>query len=108
MGTVTIVCKCGCGRQKEVREADVKRGWGLYYSKSCKAKAQTRKRGGKKRFTFDTLANAFDRGSISEEYFAMVVLREYPEHISTLQREYFIDPIMYDDHPFSSEALGQD
>jgi len=28
-----------------VREADRKRGWGLYYSKSCKAKHQERKTG---------------------------------------------------------------
>ena len=38
-----IICKCGCGRKKEVRTADVKRGWGKYYSKSCKAKTQERR-----------------------------------------------------------------
>jgi len=37
---VEITCKCGCGRKKMVRIADVKRGWGKYYSKSCKAKEQ--------------------------------------------------------------------
>lgn len=36
-----ITCKCGCGRKKEVRAADVKRGWGKYFSKSCKAKCST-------------------------------------------------------------------
>ena len=36
-----IVCKCGCGRKKSVRIADIKRGWGKYYSKSCKAKSQS-------------------------------------------------------------------
>ncbi|MCK5606735.1 hypothetical protein KAR91_32835 [Candidatus Pacearchaeota archaeon] len=40
-----ITCKCGCGRKKMVRTADIKRGWGKYYSKSCKAKAQERKTG---------------------------------------------------------------
>lgn len=35
-----ITCKCGCGRKKMVRVADVKRGWGKFYSKSCKAKKQ--------------------------------------------------------------------
>lgn len=40
-----IVCKCGCGRKKMVRAADVKRGWGRYYSKSCKAKAQEKRTG---------------------------------------------------------------
>ena len=38
-----IVCACGCGRKKNVRVADIKRGWGKYYSKSCKAKAQERR-----------------------------------------------------------------
>ncbi len=32
-----MTCLCGCGRTKQVRTADVKRGWGKYYSKSCKA-----------------------------------------------------------------------
>lgn len=38
-----IICACGCGKKKRVRTADVKRGWGKYYSKSCKAKAQERR-----------------------------------------------------------------
>ena len=40
-----ITCKCGCGRKKMVRTADIKRGWGKYYSKSCKAKEQERRTG---------------------------------------------------------------
>lgn len=40
-----ITCACGCGRKKQVRVADIKRGWGKYYSKSCKAKAQERRTG---------------------------------------------------------------
>lgn len=35
-----ITCKCGCRRKKMVRTADVKRGWGKFYSKSCKAREQ--------------------------------------------------------------------
>ena len=42
MSKTEIVCKCGCGRKKLVRVADIKRGWGLYYSKSCKAIHQER------------------------------------------------------------------
>ena len=42
---VEIVCKCGCGRKKQVSTADVKRGWGQFYSKSCKAKYQTKQNG---------------------------------------------------------------
>lgn len=38
-------CACGCGAKVIARLADVKRGWGKYYSKSCKAKAQYRKIG---------------------------------------------------------------
>lgn len=33
---VTVKCKC-CPNTKEVRRADLNRGWGLYCSKSCKA-----------------------------------------------------------------------
>lgn len=40
-----ITCLCGCGRQKLVRVADVKRGWGKYYSKSCKAMHQEKRTG---------------------------------------------------------------
>lgn len=40
-----IVCACGCGRKKKVRVADINRGWGKYYSKSCKAKAQEKRTG---------------------------------------------------------------
>lgn len=34
-----ITCACGCGRKRLVREADVKRGWGRFFSKRCKAVA---------------------------------------------------------------------
>ena len=40
---IEITCKCGCGRRRMVRTADVKRGWGKFYSKSCKAKHQENK-----------------------------------------------------------------
>lgn len=32
-----VCCACGCGRSKEVRKSDIDRGWGKYFSKSCKA-----------------------------------------------------------------------
>lgn len=35
-------CEC-CKIEFDVREADVKRGWGRFCSKSCKAKKQTAK-----------------------------------------------------------------
>lgn len=45
-----ITCACGCGRKKSVRVADVKRGWGKYFSKSCKARHQESKTGQYKRY----------------------------------------------------------
>lgn len=40
--TVKVICKNKpCGLEFEVREADRKRGWGLFCSKSCKASRQT-------------------------------------------------------------------
>lgn len=40
-----IVCKCGCGRKKMVRTADIKRGWGKFFDKSCKASHQEKRTG---------------------------------------------------------------
>jgi|11BtaG_2_1085332.scaffolds.fasta_scaffold108966_1 hypothetical protein len=40
---VEIICLCGCKRKKLVREADVKRGWGKFFSKSCKAVHQEKR-----------------------------------------------------------------
>jgi hypothetical protein len=38
--------KCAwCRKPFQAREADVKRGWGLYCSKSCKAKKQEKRTG---------------------------------------------------------------
>lgn len=48
---VEIVCKCGCGRKKMVRVSDKKRGWGIFYSKSCKAKWQERRTGQYRAYT---------------------------------------------------------
>lgn len=40
-----MICKCGCGQKKMVRAADVRRGWGKFFSKSCKAKWQEKRTG---------------------------------------------------------------
>lgn len=40
--TQEIICKCGCLKKKVVRVADIRRGWGKFFSKSCKAKWQLR------------------------------------------------------------------
>ena len=43
--TMTVRCLCGCGRIKEIRKADFKRGWGMFYSKACKARWQEARTG---------------------------------------------------------------
>ncbi len=45
MPTMTIVKCSWCKQPKSVRTADVKRGWGKFCSKSCKAKYQEKKTG---------------------------------------------------------------
>jgi len=42
---MTITCLCGCGKKREIRKADFKRGWGMFFSKSCKAKYQEKDTG---------------------------------------------------------------
>ncbi len=108
--TQLVTCACGCGRQKNVRTADLKRGWGKYYSKSCKAKAQSKKHGGRPKLTkerrFQHLCDAVNDGTISEEYFYYTMRNEYPEFMTSDDE---IAAYNYlDVHPFSSEALGQD
>ena len=74
-----ITCKCGCGRKKKVRTADVNRGWGKYYSKSCKARHQE---------------------SITHQY------RDYCNKVSDRgDGEYTFDDYLNELHPFSEEAV---
>ncbi len=40
-----IICACGCGRKKDVRLSDIRRGWGKFFSKSCKARHQEKRTG---------------------------------------------------------------
>jgi hypothetical protein len=44
-GMKEITCECGCGRKRMVRTADIARGWGKYFDKSCKARHQERRTG---------------------------------------------------------------
>ena len=103
-----VICKCGCGRSKDVRQADINRGWGKFYSKSCKAKAQSKKCGGRpkasKEKRFRHLRDAYECGDISNEYFLIVLESEYPEFMTT-EDEHEI--ALNDVHPFSDEGLGQ-
>jgi len=63
-----IICKCGCGRKRLVRVADIKRGWGRFFDKSCKARYQTRLYGSSKRKTHDIEDdfNPFDSYSLGQ------------------------------------------
>jgi hypothetical protein len=76
---IEIVCKCGCGRKRMVRQADYDRGWGRFFDKTCKARHQERKTGQYDRF--------IRRG----------------ENDSSSERNATLDSY----HPFSSESLGQ-
>jgi hypothetical protein len=44
MATITKNCEC-CGKPMQVRSADVKRGWGKFCSKTCKARRQEQRTG---------------------------------------------------------------
>lgn len=106
MSKQEITCACGCGRKKMVKTADIKRGWGKFFDKSCKARHQTRTKGARPsgKRTFQTLKRAYEEGRISEEYYADIVTSDYPEHATS--RDYYV-AAENDVHPFSSEGLGQ-
>jgi len=78
-----ITCACGCNRKKSVRTADVKRGWGKYFSKSCKAKHQKNKSWTRSRRSVKS-AHPYESYDDDLEYYYATT------------------------HPFSGEALGQD
>lgn len=93
-------CKC-CKKVFSARAADVKRGWGLYCSKRCKAVVQERKNGQHR-------AYLQGRG----------VSNLHPERLKDYDKEgYYLDDSdphnvewresVDDSHPFSSDALGQ-
>lgn len=93
-------CKC-CNKDFQARAADVARGWGLFCSKSCKAKIQEKKNGQYK-------AYLNGRG----------VSNLHPERLKDYDRSgYWLDDSdphniewresRDDTHPFSSEGLGQ-
>ena len=76
---------CGCNRTKRVRTADVKRGWGKYYSKACKARhCNPNKRDANKQNS-NRLASAESRFYDNDDHC-----------------------YINDAHPFSAEGVGQD
>lgn len=100
-----ITCACGCNRKKLVRNADIKRGWGKYYSKSCKANHQAKTSKGRK-FTYKTICKAFNEGRCSEDYFNYIVINNYPEHATRqMEQDYNNKKYLDSVHPFSDEAF---
>lgn len=103
----TISCRC-CGKKKQVRTADVARGWGLFCSKSCKAthavkNGPTRKKSKRKYPRHDGV-------SPMKFKFCFCGSKAINGLYTTTGISWYCDRHMaeYSAHPFSSEALGQD
>ncbi len=69
--TKQIKCACGCGRLKTVRVADIKRGWGKYFSKSCKARHQEAKTGQYRRYLDRREQEDFGIHPLSDDNFSL-------------------------------------
>ena len=85
-------CKC-CNKDFQARAADVARGWGLFCSKSCKAKIQEKKNG-----QYKAYLNGRGVSNLHPER-----LKDYSIEMNDNEWLENFD----DTHPFSSEALGQ-
>lgn len=68
-----VECRC-CGKKFSARAADVKRGWGKYCSKRCKAVEQTKRTGKAKPKAFR------------------------PHRVSTLNDDYYPHNVWDDEH----------
>lgn len=115
----TVSCKC-CKTNFQARTVDVKRGWGKFCSKSCKAKTQEKRTGqyanlihGKRKSSKNTKKNYKRHDGVSPMKFKKccqcgnAAVNGY--HTTTgidWLCTYHFD--RYDNsHPFSSDALGQ-
>lgn len=113
-----VVCKC-CKTNFQARTADVKRGWGKFCSKSCKAKTQEKRTGqyanlihGKPKRSKRKSSYKPHDGVSPMKYknccqCGQPAVNGYHTitGIDWLCQEHFDD---YDDaHPFSSDGLGQ-
>ena len=59
-----VICKC-CKQEFKARVADIKRGWGKYCSKSCKAIKQEQRTGQMKNYI---MRKSFDQDDYFGEY----------------------------------------
>jgi hypothetical protein len=91
-------CK-GCKESMKVRQADVNRGWGVYCSKSCKAKVQEKKNG-----QYAAYCNGRGVSNLHPKRLA-----DYKDTDVAYNNHKPFDDYVVDngDHPFSPEALGQ-
>ena len=110
-----ITCACGCGRTKMVRVADIKRGWGKFYDKSCKGRGVD---------GFKKGVNDLDIPLTEEEKAEILEAKRKRDREEAMQTHWCAecDMVKVDsrgelctdcyfyatEHPFSSEALGQD
>lgn len=130
MASMTEV-KCTCGKLFEARTADVKRGWGKFCSKSCKAIKQTKDTGiaGPDYKAADRSVHQMKSGSYVKSQFSgkmrggprgvitNVHYDEWDEEViegdvvwSAKHRAYITledhNGSLDDDHPFDSDAAG--
>ena len=97
---VEITCKCGCGRKRLVREADVKRGWGKYFNKACKAREQEGRTGQHKKYL-----NRVNETEYLKNYLDMID-NKYTDENGEFD---WVDWYNHEEvHPLSSEGLGQE
>lgn len=79
---VTVKCKL-CGNQFQAREADRKRGWGRFCSKSCAASHKARKP--------------------NSQYKQYLKMKREQENIGLLSEEDFHSPSFSNAHHFSND-----
>lgn len=101
----TQKCKC-CKQSFEARTADVKRGWGIYCSKRCKAIVQEKKNG-----QHSAYLNGRGVSNLHPERLEDVI--KNGDYINCLTGKicdpFDEDEVKYDDdiHPFSPDGHGQ-
>ena len=93
-----VICK-NCGKEFEARTADVKRGWGKFHNKSCKAKYQERNTG-----QYKELEKKQKEGLVEKQYNDLLgqLNRRYDPYIDIANEDHF-DPDEDDDNFDSSE-----
>ncbi len=100
---ITVKCQ-NCKTPFEAREADRKRGWAKFCSKSCKAVKQTQQGGGKRNYKrhdgkspmLYKFCEMCGEPAVNGVYTTTGIEWLCAEHM-----------IVGQEHPFSSDALGQ-